>query len=55
MSHYTAPGYVDTKLKDVRNSLRYVTIDTWESEEEYAALRGNFASQYEASTNAVRG
>ena len=45
----SAPGYVDTKLlKDARNSLRYVTIDTWESEEEYAEFRATFASQYEA-------
>jgi len=44
-----APGYIETILLcDTANSLRYVTIDRWESAEAHASFRSQFSKQYEA-------
>ena len=43
-----APGYVETQLlKDRSQSLRYVTIDRWESVDAYRAFRARYARRYE--------
>jgi heme-degrading monooxygenase HmoA len=44
-----APGYIETiLLRDTSNSLRYVTIDRWESADAHASFRSRFSSQYDA-------
>jgi heme-degrading monooxygenase HmoA len=43
-----APGYIGTQLlRDRSESLRYVTIDRWESFEAYRTFRSQFSRQYE--------
>lgn len=43
-----APGYIETLLlRDRSQSLRYVTLDRWESLEAYRAFRSRFSGQYE--------
>jgi quinol monooxygenase YgiN len=44
-----ARGYLGTRLlEDQADSLRFVTIDTWSSVEEYEAFRAEYASEYAA-------
>lgn len=44
-----APGYFRTELiRDRENPLRYLTIDTWESEDAYAAFRSQFSKEFAA-------
>ena len=44
----SAPGYIESLLlRDAANSLRYVTIDRWESAAAHAAFRSRFSTQYE--------
>jgi len=44
-----APGYVGTRLlQDERDPLRFVTIDTWISANDYEAFRASYASDYAA-------
>jgi heme-degrading monooxygenase HmoA len=44
-----APGYLGTELlHDRADSLRYVTIDRWQSAEDWQAFRLRFSEQYEA-------
>ena len=44
-----ARGYVGTQLlQDESEPLRFVTIDTWSSPEEYEAFRADYASEYAA-------
>ncbi len=43
-----APGYIETLLlRDRSQTLRYVTIDRWDSLEAYRAFRSEFSRQYE--------
>ena len=42
-----APGYIQTLLlRDSTDSLRFVTIDRWESAEAYLRFRSAFPGQY---------
>ena len=42
-----APGYIQTLLlRDSTDSLRFVTIDRWESAEAYLRFRSVFSAQY---------
>ena len=42
-----APGYVGTQLlQDRERPRRYLTIDTWNSAESYAAFRRQFAGEF---------
>ena len=42
-----ARGYLGTRLlEDQTDPLRFVTIDTWRSVEEYEAFRAEYASEY---------
>lgn len=44
-----APGYLRTELiRDRENPLRYLTIDSWESEDAYAAFRSQFSKEFAA-------
>ena len=44
-----APGYIGSiLLHDTANSLRYVTIDRWESADAHASFRSLFSKQYDA-------
>ena len=44
-----AQGYLGTRLlRDVADPLRFVTIDSWRSVEDYEAFRASFASEYAA-------
>ena len=44
-----ARGYVGTQLlRDATDPLRFVTIDTWHSVEDYEAFRAEYASEYAA-------
>ena len=44
-----ARGYLGTRLlEDQSEPLRFVTIDTWSSVEEYEAFRAAYASEYAA-------
>lgn len=43
-----ASGYIETLLLQDRSSaLRYITIDRWQSEEAYRALRAMYARRYD--------
>jgi heme-degrading monooxygenase HmoA len=43
-----APGYLSTQLyQDRQRSNRYITVDTWESEEAFREFRARYASQFE--------
>lgn len=43
-----APGYLGSELlRDLDHSLRYVTIDRWESADAYHDFRRRFAAEYE--------
>jgi heme-degrading monooxygenase HmoA len=43
-----APGHIETLLlRDRSQSLRYVTIDRWESLDAYRTFRSQFSRQYE--------
>lgn len=43
-----APGYLGSELlRDREHSLRYVTIDRWESADSYHDFRRRFAAEYE--------
>lgn len=47
-----APGYLGTELlQDRLDPLRYLTIDRWRSEADYAAFREQFATDYAALDN----
>ena len=42
-----ARGYVGTQLlRDATDPLRFVTIDTWHSVEDYETFRAEYASEY---------
>lgn len=42
-----SPGYVGTRLlRDVNDSGRFLTIDNWESREDYATFRRRFESEF---------
>ena len=42
-------GYLGTRLlQDEADPLRFVTIDTWSSVEDYEAFRASYASEYAA-------
>ena len=42
-----ARGYLGTRLlQDETDPLRFVTIDTWSSAEDYEAFRASYASEY---------
>ena len=44
-----ARGYLGTQLlQDERDPLRFVTIDTWSSAEDYEAFRADYAAEYAA-------
>jgi heme-degrading monooxygenase HmoA len=44
-----ARGYLGTQLlQDEKDPLRFVTIDTWSSVEDYEAFRAAYASEYAA-------
>ncbi len=44
-----ARGYLGTRLfQDETDPLRFVTIDTWSSVEDYEAFRASYASEYAA-------
>jgi len=44
-----APGYLRTELiRDHANSVRFVTIDYWESKAAYDAFRSQFAKEFTA-------
>jgi quinol monooxygenase YgiN len=44
-----ASGYLGTQLlQDEKDPLRFVTIDTWSSPEDYEAFRASYASEYAA-------
>jgi quinol monooxygenase YgiN len=44
-----AHGYLGTRLlQDATERLRFVTIDTWSSVEDYEAFRASYASEYAA-------
>jgi heme-degrading monooxygenase HmoA len=43
-----APGYIGTRLlRDRHDPLRFLTVDDWESEEQYRAFRERFSSEYD--------
>lgn len=43
-----ATGYLDTQLlRDRNESSRFITIDRWESGEDYANFRESFATEFE--------
>lgn len=51
-----APGYIGTRLlRDRHDSLRFITIDDWESEEHYRAFRARFSAEYEALDRTCEG
>ena len=51
-----ARGYLGTRLlEDQSKPLRFVTIDTWSSVEEYEAFRAAFASEYAALDRVCEG
>ncbi len=42
-------GYLGTLLlQDEKNPLRFVTIDSWSSRDDYEAFRASYASEYAA-------
>ncbi len=44
-----ARGYLETRLlQDEKDPLRFVTIDTWSSIEDYEAFRASYAAEYAA-------
>ena len=44
-----APGYLGTQLlQDRTDPLRFITIDTWRSAEDYEAFRAAYTSDYAA-------
>jgi quinol monooxygenase YgiN len=44
-----ARGYLGTQLlQDEKDPLRFVTIDTWSSVQDYEAFRASYASEYAA-------
>ena len=44
-----AHGYIGTQLlQDEKDPLRFVTIDTWSSSEDYEAFKATYASEYAA-------
>jgi heme-degrading monooxygenase HmoA len=44
-----ADGYIDTELlRDTADASRYVTIDTWQSEDAYRSFRARFSQEYHA-------
>jgi len=44
-----ARGYLGTQLlQDEEDPLRFVTIDTWNSSEDYEAFKASYASEYAA-------
>jgi heme-degrading monooxygenase HmoA len=44
-----ARGYLGTQLlQDENDALRFLTIDTWSSSEDYAAFKAAYASEYAA-------
>jgi quinol monooxygenase YgiN len=44
-----ARGYLETRLlQDEEDPLRFVTIDTWSSIEDYQAFRASYAAEYAA-------
>jgi len=43
------PGYIRTELlKDHNDPLRFLTIDTWKSREQYLSFREEFQKEFEA-------
>ena len=51
-----ARGYLGTRLLEDRNDpLRFVTIDTWSSVEDYEAFRAEYASEYAALDRVCEG
>lgn len=43
-----APGYLDTQLlRDRNDSVRFITIDRWESEEAFLRFRASFAEEFD--------
>jgi heme-degrading monooxygenase HmoA len=49
-------GYLGSELlQDRRNSLRYLTIDRWESIEAWRAFRSRFAEDYERLDRELEG
>ena len=51
-----ASGYLGTQLlEDPSDPLRFVTIDTWSSAEEYQAFRAAYASEYAALDRVCEG
>jgi heme-degrading monooxygenase HmoA len=44
-----SPGFLSSSLlRDAENSLRYLTIDRWESAAHHAGMRRQFATEYAA-------
>lgn len=42
-----SPGYIETLLlRDLENSLRFITIDRWESADAYQSFRSSVSCQY---------
>ena len=51
-----APGYLETQLlQDRTDPLRFMTIDTWRSVEDYEAFRASYASDYAALDRVCEG
>ena len=45
---HQARGYRESRLlRDHSNSLRYVTVDRWETEADYRAFQAQFSRQYD--------
>lgn len=51
----TNPGYINTLLlRDADDDLRYVTIDTWESQDEYLDFRRQMEAEFQAIDRACK-